>query len=358
MTLQEEQRLYDSVNMRIPGTKTSAGRTLVELVKAMDAYVDAVIEVLPKEGSYTEEKGFTFRVVHERAPIFDKMMRCSCGEYHAFEKDQYSTPREVSAIEREFRRIVGSAAVNALLDDEALWLAIAAGQDPFGEGSPLYEGRLFMADKAAEWAYADAKKKWDANFARFGAEWAQEFPITPVRMPITADLPWLQKLNREGYARVVDKIKLQYLPDIKASINKQAIDGVPWNDIAKNLRREFKVGKRWDWERLVRTEYSIAGSKATLEQYEAAGVPFVTWSTSRGGDPCDACQGYDQKTYITRDMNVRNQEDNWDKPTPEGMKDIPAIPQHPNCRCVLLSSWGKKKLPRSKRGQEVPPSEA
>jgi len=314
MTPQEENRLADEANMRIPDTKAITAQVLIELVKLADAYIDAVIAELPKDGKY-EAKSYDWGV---------KPKECACGakHVHVVEKAQYYTPRKVSEIEKLFRQIVGSSVVEALLDDEALWLAMAAGAADDGEGSPLFKGRFMMADKTGAWAYERAKQQWDKRFAQMGATWGQENPIASSRMAITTEMPWLRKMNTEGYTLMVDKIKLQYLPDIKNLINQNALDGVPWNQIASNLRKEMQFGKRWDWVRLVRTEMGMASRKATLEQYEDMGVPKVEWSTSRAGEVCDICEGYRGNSYF--------------------LDQVPDYP-HPQCRCVLLPSWGKPK---------------
>jgi len=318
ITTAEETKLFHEGNQRIAAASAISGRAIIQFAKLNDDFLDAVIRQLPQSGTYSKEFEWgTYK----------------CCEHHAEKK---FTGRQISAIERQFIAVVGENASTALLADEALWILLAAGDEPTGNGSPLTDGRLPSANAAATWASQEAKKKWEANYARMGELWAQANPMKPALAGFSGDTEWLNVLNRQGYELVRDKIKLDYLPQIKQLISMQAQDGVPWNQIASNLHKVMGKGKRWDWVRLVRTEFGQAIDKANMEQYAAMGVPFVQWSTSRSSGVCSICEGYSGNIYP--------------------VDDAPLKP-HPQCRCLKTPVWGKQKIqvPRVAPVPIVPP---
>lgn len=339
MTQDERNKLTREANMRIPGTTPATLDCMVRLCELNDAYIDAVIAELPKTGT-PEVKAWTWgHNAHE----------CEGGCNHQYTAKGY-TPRQISDIERAFRAAVGSAVVESLLDDEALWIALAAGMDNEGAGSPLPPAREFLANASAKWAYDEAKVTWDANFAKYGQRFADEFPFTPTVTTFTADTAWLNELNRAGYSLVRDKIKLEYLPRIKEIIGTQAAEQVPWNQIASNLRKEMQFGKRWDWVRLVRTEMKHSSYIAQMEQNKAVGVPFVKWSTSRAGATCETCEKLNQRVFklnLSTDMLFTNSDVDLNS---DKIETCPP-PPHPQCRCVQIPVWGRPKVqaPRTPR---------
>lgn len=280
-----------------------------------------------------------------------------CGHTceHEHHRKEY-TPRQISDIERAFREAVGSSVVEALLDDEELWLAMAAGLDTEGAGSPLPPARESVSNTTAKWAYEEAKVTWDANYKRYGSAFATQFPISTQTISITADTDWMNKLNKVGYTLVRDKIKKAYLPDIKLSVANQVAEQVPWNQIASNLRKDFQFGKRWDWVRLVRTEMKHASYIAQMEQNKATGVPFLKWSASKAGNTCPICQALNGKLFrLNSSTNMLFDESGYD-PESTALQICPP-PVHPQCRCVQLPVWGKPKIevPRTQRQRITQP---
>jgi SPP1 gp7 family putative phage head morphogenesis protein len=253
------------------------------------------------------------------------------------------TPRQISDIERAFREAVGSSVVEALLDDEELWIAMAAGMDEEGAGSPLPPARESVSNLSAKSVAEEAKVTWEANYRRYGQRFSSENPIAAGQIVITPETEWMNKLNRVGFELVRDKIKKEYLPQIKQIVANNVAEQVPWNKIASNLRAEMQFGKRWDWVRLVRTEMKHASYIAQMEQNKATGVPFVRWSASRAGNTCPICQALNGRVFrLNGSTDMIYNPDLVDLASDKLYTCPP--PAHPQCRCVQIPVWGKPKV--------------
>jgi len=128
---------------------------------------------------------------------------------------------------------------------------------------------------------------------------------------------------------VKNKVTKQFIPEIKRFVTELAIKDTPWSEIATDLQKVMGTGKRWEWVRVVRTEYMNAADRSSMEQYKQMGVPLVKWNASRAGATCAICLELNGQLFSVDG----------------GTKEYPIAPPlpHPQCRCNKLPVWGKSK---------------
>lgn len=132
--------------------------------------------------------------------------------------------------------------------------------------------------------------------------------------------PYIQMIRYEGLQRVEERKEI-IRENIREILIEGASEGKNPMDIARLIHNELG-GKRWDWERLARSECSIALDKADFAEYSTMNIPYEQWSAAP--DACaPICKPLDKKWYKLGEG-------------PEVVYDT-----HPNCRC--------RKKPRSLR---------
>lgn len=125
-------------------------------------------------------------------------------------------------------------------------------------------------------------------------------------------------LKREG-ASIIQGKKVPWLKDstgrtraeVFKTINEGLKEGKPVDKIGRELRKTLIRDKKFEFERIARTEVARIQSAGSLARYEANGVKKFKWLC--GGDPCPLCSPYCGKIF--------------------SIDEIPEIPVHPNCTC-------------------------
>jgi len=122
-----------------------------------------------------------------------------------------------------------------------------------------------------------------------------------------------QELLNSGFALVKDRTTLFYEDSIKRAMQDGVINGVNPKDIARTLRNNFD-GANSDWERLARSEVTMAQETGKLNEWSAQKVKRVHFSPASGA--CSVCQA------LAGDYDI-------DKcPLPVGST-------HPRCTCSI-----------------------
>lgn len=111
-------------------------------------------------------------------------------------------------------------------------------------------------------------------------------------------------------------------------ISNSEISGQSYKKTAKQLRK--KIGQAFDatasdYERLIRTESARCETKATINLAHDKGLDYFKWYAEPS-----ACK-------ICSDIASNDEEGKG-----EGIyleKDLPTLPEHPNCRCSIAPYW-------------------
>lgn len=111
--------------------------------------------------------------------------------------------------------------------------------------------------------------------------------------------------------------------------------------LAKRVNDEFKDLKRYQSERIARTEVLKASNKATIEAYRETNVVVgKEWLTARDATVCDWCDPMDGKTIPDSiDKNFFNKGDEYEVDGQTMNFDYDSVdgpPLHPNCRCTTI----------------------
>jgi SPP1 gp7 family putative phage head morphogenesis protein len=314
MTDKERRQIWNLANLRIPGGQAIAAPTLLSFIEYHDNYINAVISKFPI--------GTTTKAVEWEITEHQCSDQCNHSVIH-----KEFTNREISDIEREFRKIIGNSAAIDLLNDGALWEQLAAGIDPDGQGSPM--NREQMVQVSAKWAFEGAAEQWEKEAKRRGSTWAANNPVALIPLQPANYAAWLNDMNIAGFELVKNKVTRQFIPEIKRFVTELALKDTPWTTVASELKKVMGTGKRWEWVRIVRTEYMNAADRSSMEQYKQMGVPLVRWNASRAGATCAICLELNGQLFSVDG----------------GTKEYPIAPPlpHPQCRCNKLPVWGKSK---------------
>lgn len=119
-------------------------------------------------------------------------------------------------------------------------------------------------------------------------------------------------LAKEGFEHVKDRATLRIRDKILAEMEGYALAGSNPNEVARRLEKLFGDANS-DWERLARSEMSIAAETAKGEEWEAWGVGTLDFFPAP--DACPICQAL-KGEYPIREC------------------PLPVIDTHPYCRCA------------------------
>lgn len=128
-------------------------------------------------------------------------------------------------------------------------------------------------------------------------------------------------LVKEGFSRVKDRSTLRIKNKILTEMEAFAISGTSPINVAERLKKLFTDGNS-DWERLARSELSMAAERAKGEEWKAWGVETMDFMP--GPDACSICVALKGEYPID------------DCP-------LPVADTHPRCRCARRPGAGVDK---------------
>lgn len=197
----------------------------------------------------------------------------------------------------------------------------------FWEGGPLpnFDGGIFQQ------MYSDAinegnRKAYIDTFnvsRRAGRVFLDRMAAFAEMPPLSNLDPITQQIFNNGFELVTSKMTKYFLPEAFKTIVEGLEGGVPWNQIAINIRKKVGSGAGWHWRRLVRTELAGAFDKTSMNRYREFGISVVKWNLTWGGS-CEICRGHSRLTPAGSSAPGYYREGG-----------APSVPEdtHPNCRC-------------------------
>jgi len=130
---------------------------------------------------------------------------------------------------------------------------------------------------------------------------------------------YLMAVKRDGMKRVKTKLALDYRDGVLSHLRIMAREGHNPLYIARWLHNEYE-GKAWYWNRLARSESTLALNASYETWASQAGVLYDVWSTG-GSRPCLICAALDGHM--------------WKR----GEGPLPVVDTHPHCRCERYAQW-------------------
>lgn len=137
----------------------------------------------------------------------------------------------------------------------------------------------------------------------------------PTTIALSRQSPAVKHMLNDAFTRLSErgKMRLEGVRDeIHGILTSATSAGLSPIETGRQLSKHFEQYKRFEFERLARTEQAFAAEAGSREQYREYGVTHVQWLISSGA--CPICQA-----YVGQLIEI---EDTENQP-----------PAHPNCLC-------------------------
>jgi hypothetical protein len=144
-------------------------------------------------------------------------------------------------------------------------------------------------DSPVSWYYGQAFSEGLIQAARMVG---QDRPV----LDIVRNRKTFERLRDEGFELVKNKATLHIREKIIPEMEAQALAGTNPRHVADTLRRRFGHANA-DWERLARTELSISGETAKVEEWKAQGV-YTKGAVIAGKDTHPRCRCANSIKYV------------------------------------------------------------
>lgn len=164
-------------------------------------------------------------------------------------------------------------------------------------------------DSPVRWSYGQAYSLGLIQAARL---LGKERPI----LDIITNKEVFDEIAKNGFKLVKDNATVTIVDEIIPALEEQMGEGVNPRDVARKLERLFG-DKNADWERLARSEMSMAAENAKIDEWEAWGVRKVRFAPAPDG--CPICMA------LAGDYDI-------------GEAPVPVEATHPRCRCSISVS--------------------
>jgi len=165
------------------------------------------------------------------------------------------------------------------------------------------------ADSPVRWSYGQA---YSLGLIQAAKLLGKQRPI----LDIIANKEVFDEIARNGFKLVKDNATMAIVDEIIPAIEEQLGEGVNPKDVARKLERLFG-DKNSDWERLARSEMSMAAENAKIDEWEAWGVKKARFAPAP--DACPICMA------LAGDYDI-------------GDVPVPVEKTHPRCRCSISVS--------------------
>ena len=130
---------------------------------------------------------------------------------------------------------------------------------------------------------------------------------------------YLKAIKRDGLKRIKIKLSKDQRDYVLSQLRIMAREGHNPLYVAKWMHQEFE-GKAWYWNRLARSESTLALNASYDAWADQAQVQYDVWSTG-GSRPCSVCSALDGNM--------------WKR----GEGPLPVADTHPNCNCERVAQW-------------------
>lgn len=129
--------------------------------------------------------------------------------------------------------------------------------------------------------------------------------------PLVRNLIAQQSTHYKNYSE-------RMLKKVEENLTKSIEEGESIAEATKNLRKDLTHMKKWEGERLSRSEIIHASAEGTKETMRVAGIENVIWYATIDDRTCEICKNLHKKKFELGEVT-------------------PVEDTHPNCRCVLLA---------------------
>ena len=165
--------------------------------------------------------------------------------------------------------------------------------------------RADAPDSPVTWYYGQA---WSLGLIQAARMAGRERPV----LHILRNREILDELYRSGFDLVRNNATKAIVERILPELDAQVLTGTNPRHVGARLKRLFGA-KNSDWERLARTELSMAAERAKLDEWRAEGVEMIEFVPAPDACPiCEALAG----EY------------------PVAVAPVPGRDTHPRCRCA------------------------
>lgn len=164
-------------------------------------------------------------------------------------------------------------------------------------------------DSPVRWSYGQA---YSLGLIQAAKLLGKERPI----LDIIKNKEIFDEIARNGFALVKDNATTAIVDEIIPAIEEQVGEGVNPRDVARKLEKLFG-DKNSDWERLARSEMSMAAERAKLDEWSEWDVKKVKFAPAP--DACPIC------VALGGDYEISE-------------APVPVQDSHPRCRCSVTVS--------------------
>lgn len=154
--------------------------------------------------------------------------------------------------------------------------------------------------------------------------------------PLTLLNHYAEAMRNNALQRVVTRLAHDYRDDVMLQLTSMAETGAYRLDVGRFLYKSIGEGQAWYWNRLVRSEGTLAVNVSFDYMAEQVGANYEVWSAAGGA--CPICSAFDGRVW-----NIN-----------EGPQ--PVSDTHPHCLCVRYPQFYTEK-PVQPRWDRVSPYE-
>lgn len=143
------------------------------------------------------------------------------------------------------------------------------------------------------------------------------------------------KLAKDDYSNRIWKSSDKLANSVKDIMGRAIATGQPLEKTTKDVMHRFDV-KKYEAERLIRTETNSFENYAEIESYEEMDIDRFVFMATLDGRTSEICRSMDGKIFKTKDAK-------------QG-ENVP--PLHPYCRSTIAPYLGKESLPAERRARD------
>lgn len=127
---------------------------------------------------------------------------------------------------------------------------------------------------------------------------------------------YLKAMIRDGGKRIKTQLAKKHMKKVLKQLRRMAKEGTYPLDVGRYIHKQIGEGDLWYWNRIARSEPTLANNAAFITTSQANGVKYEQWSAGPGA--CDICTAFSGNT--------------WEL----GKGPRPVADSHPHCLCFYV----------------------
>lgn len=154
------------------------------------------------------------------------------------------------------------------------------------------------------------------------------------RIPLGTNMEFVRGFVKRGQKLITNKLTVTFKETSKAILKQGLSEGRSGYQIGYQLWDKIGHGADWHWDRLARSELSMAHNLGSYAEGVNQGCEYEKWLTAGGA--CELCAGYEGQVWKL------------------GQGPRPVSDTHPNCQCDLQTLWVYEGNVMGQHDQQVP----